>query len=82
MEWEEMPEYWGVACRRYYDYAIEDGMSHEDAFRKQDLIARAPSPYAGLKYIAESEAQYIARLQANALSPDDALRKDRLERGY
>lgn len=67
LEWEEMPKYWGLVDRRYYDMDIEDGMSPDDAFRKRDLIARAPNPLAGLQYRDESDEEYIVRLESIAL---------------
>lgn len=73
--WDELPEYWGYAEKSYYEMGIEDGKSPEDAFLEWDLIARAPNPIAGLKFKAESQEQYIARLQAIALSPEEASAK-------
>ena len=75
LAWDELPGYWSYAHKSYYEMDIEDGLDHEAAFLKHDLIARAPTPIAGLKFKAESREQYIARLQAIALSPEDALKR-------
>lgn len=40
LEWEEMPAYWDLVARRYYDMDIEDGMTHQEAFDKWDAWAK------------------------------------------
>lgn len=72
MDWSELPDYWGVTDKAYYSYAMEDGMSHEEAFKKQDLCARAPNPIMCCRRNTESYEEYIGRLEAIALSPEEA----------
>ncbi|MGH8061933.1 MAG: hypothetical protein ACREO7_07950 [Pseudoxanthomonas sp.] len=72
LAWDDLPDYWGYVEKSYYEMAIEDGMSPEDAFHKQDLCARMPRPLMGLRYKTEDFATYIARLESVALSVDEA----------
>lgn len=72
LAWSELPDYWEYPDKAYYTYAIEDGMSHETAFRLHDLIARAPTPIAGLRYKTESDEEYLERLESIAITPDEA----------
>lgn len=72
LAWSELPDYWEYPDKAYYTYAIEDGMSHETALRLHDLIARAPTPIAGLRYKTESDEEYLERLESMAITPNAA----------
>jgi hypothetical protein len=72
LDWSELPSYWEYPHKAYYTYAVEDGMSHPQAFRLHDLIARAPTHIAGLRYKTESDEEYLERLESIAMTPSEA----------
>lgn len=62
LEWEEMPAYWDLVARRYYDMDIEDGMTHQEAFDKWDDYARRAAAWRDLKrQDGEGELDFLAR---------------------
>lgn len=73
MAWSELPDYWCIATKIYYQDAVNRGEPHEQAFRRFDLSARAPDLAAGLQFKDEPYGDYIARLESIALNPDQAL---------
>lgn len=67
LEWEEMPSYWCLVARRYYDMDVEDGMSHQEAFDKWDAWAKTQAEVPP-RQTSESQLEFLARQARAALA--------------